>query len=58
MKTFITILTLAALATTSAVAKTATAKRADSGSIYQSHAQGNQSYPNPDRVFPAESYGN
>jgi hypothetical protein len=58
MKTFITILTLAALATTSAVAKTPMAKQTGSSSIYQSYAQGNQSYPNPDRVFPAESVGN
>jgi hypothetical protein len=55
MKTFITVLTLAALATGSAVAKTPKVKaiHADGGNIYQSYAQGNQTFANPDRVFGA-----
>ena len=57
MKTLITVITLAALATSGAVAKTRAAK-VDFNNIYQSHAQGNQSYPNPDRVFPAEPVAN
>jgi len=56
MKTLITVVTLAALATTAAVAKTPAAKT-DFNNVYQSHAQGSQSYPNPDRVFPAEPVG-
>jgi hypothetical protein len=48
MKAFVTVLALAALVTTSAVAKTV---KPDMGNSYQSHAQGYQSYANPDQVF-------
>jgi hypothetical protein len=53
MKTFITVLALAALATTSAMAQAPKIKgvRANLAHIYQSDAQGNQTFPNPDRDF-------
>jgi hypothetical protein len=46
MKTFVTVLALAALVATSAVAKNV---KADTG--YQSYAQGSQAYENPDRTY-------
>jgi hypothetical protein len=48
MKTFATVLALAALVATSAVAKTV---KVDNGNTYQSHAQGFQAYENPDRAY-------
>jgi hypothetical protein len=48
MRAFVTVLALAALVATAAVAKTV---RPDFGKTYQSDAQGYQSYANPDRVF-------
>ena len=56
MKTLITVLTLAALATTSAMAQAPKIKgvRANLAHIYQSDAQGNQTFPNPDRDFQGE----
>jgi hypothetical protein len=53
MKTLITVLTLAALATTSAMAQAPKVKtiKADAANIYQSYSQGNQTFPNPDRDF-------
>ena len=46
MKAFVTVLALAALVATSAVARTV---KADTG--YQSYAQGAQAYENPDRTY-------
>jgi Skp family chaperone for outer membrane proteins len=56
MKTFITVLALAALATTSAMAQAPKVKaaRTNLAHIYQSDAQGNQTFPNPDRDFQGE----
>jgi hypothetical protein len=56
MKTFITVLALAALATTSGMAQAPKVKavRANLAHIYQSDAQGNQTFPNPDRHFQGE----
>jgi hypothetical protein len=56
MKTLITVLTLAALATTSAMAQAPKVKtiKADAANIYQSYSQGNQTFPNPDRDFGAD----
>jgi hypothetical protein len=51
MKTFVTVLALAALVATSAVARTV---KADTGNSYQSYAQGSQAYENPDRVYGNE----
>jgi hypothetical protein len=53
MKTLITVLSLATLATTSAMAQAPKVKaiRGDAANIYQSYAQGNQTFPNPDRDF-------
>jgi hypothetical protein len=53
MKALITALALAALAVTSAVAQPPEAKaiRADAANIYQSDAQGNQTFPDTDRYF-------
>jgi hypothetical protein len=48
MKVFVTVLALAALVATSAVAKTV---KADTGNTYHSYAQGSQAYENPDRVY-------
>jgi hypothetical protein len=48
MKTFATVLALAALVATSAVAKTV---KVVNGNTYQSHAQGFQAYENPDRAY-------
>jgi opacity protein-like surface antigen len=48
MKTFVTVLALAALVASSAVAKTI---KADTGNTFYSHAQGAQSYENPDRTY-------
>ena len=58
MKTLITVLALAALATTSALAQAPKVKaiRANSANIYQSDAQGNQTFPNPDRDFGGEYF--
>jgi hypothetical protein len=50
MKTFVTVLALTALVASSAVAKTI---KADTGNTFYSHAQGAQSYENPDRVYGA-----
>jgi hypothetical protein len=50
MKTFITILVVASLVATSAIAKTAQTNYADGGHIYRS----SQSHANPDRgPYPA-----
>jgi len=56
MKTLITVLALAALATTSAMAQAPKVKviHRDAANIYQSDAQGNQTFPNPDRDFQGE----
>ena len=56
MKTLITALSLAALTATSAVAQTPKVKtiKANPANIYQSHSQGNQTFPNPDRDFQGE----
>jgi hypothetical protein len=53
VKAFITVVTLAALTATSAVARTPRVKAIhdDGRNIYQSYAQGNQTFPNPDRDF-------
>jgi len=53
MKTLITVLSLAALANTSAMAQAPKVKavRANSAHIYESDDQGNQTFPNPDRDF-------
>ena len=58
MKTLITFLALAALATTSAMAQAPKVKtvRANLAHIYQSDAQGNQTFPNPDRDFQGEYF--
>jgi hypothetical protein len=50
MKTLITVLALAALATTSAMAKApkAEAIHGDAADIHRSYAGGNQTFPNPD----------
>jgi hypothetical protein len=58
MKTLITVFALAALATTSAMAQAPKVKaiRANSANIYQSDAQGNQTFPNPDRDFGGEYF--
>jgi hypothetical protein len=57
MKTLITVLSLAALATTSAMAQPPKVKaiHRDAANIYQSDAQGNQTFPNPDRNFGVEA---
>jgi hypothetical protein len=56
MKTLITVLSLVALATTSAMAQAPKVKAVhrDATNIYQSDAQGNQTFPNPDRDFQGE----
>ena len=56
MKAFITSLALAALATTSVMAQAPKVKavRTNLAHIYQSDAQGNQTFPNPDRDFQGE----
>ena len=56
MKTLITVLSLTALATTSAMAQAPKVKgaRTNLAHIYQSDAQGNQTFPNPDRDFQGE----
>ena len=56
MKTLITALSLAALATTSAMAQAPKVKtiKANPANIYQSYSQGNQTFPNPDRDFQGE----
>ena len=58
MKTFITVLALAALTTTSAMAQAPKVKpvRTNLAHIYQSDAQGNQTFPNPDRDFGGEYF--
>jgi hypothetical protein len=57
MKTLITVLSLIALATT-VMAQTPKVKAVhrDAGNIYQSDAQGNQTFPNPDRDFWGEYF--
>jgi hypothetical protein len=56
MKTLITVFALAALAATSALAQAPKVKaiHRDAANIYQSDAQGNQTFPNPDRDFQGE----
>ena len=58
MKTLITVLSLTALATTSVMAQTPKVKAVhrDAGNIYQSDAQGNQTFPNRDRDFWGEYF--
>jgi hypothetical protein len=53
VKTFITVLALAVLATAMAQGKVVSANLAH---IYQSDAQGNQTFPNPDRDFQGEYF--
>ena len=48
MKIIMTMLTLTALATTCAVAKS---EKVESSNTYHSYSQGSQSYENPDRVY-------
>jgi len=55
MKTFVTVLALAVLATTSAMAQ-GKVVRANLAHIYQSDAQGNQTFPNPDRDFRGQYF--
>ena len=56
MKTLVIVMSLAALATTSAMAQVAKVKtiKANPANIYQSYSQGNQTFPNPDRDFQGE----
>jgi hypothetical protein len=58
MKTLITTMSLTALATTSVMAQAPRVKavRANLAHIYQSDAQGNQTFPNPDRDFWGECF--
>jgi hypothetical protein len=58
MKTLITVLSLTALATTTVMAQAPKVKavRANLAHIYQSDAQGNQTFPNPDRDFQGEYF--
>jgi hypothetical protein len=58
MKTLITVLSLTALATTSVMAQTpnVNAIHRDAANIYRSDAQGNQTFPNPDRDFWGEYF--
>jgi hypothetical protein len=57
MKTFITALTLAAVAATSAVAEPLKVKprHADAASIYLVYAPGNQTFPDTDRYFDGQN---
>jgi hypothetical protein len=57
MKTFITALTLAALAATSAVAEPLKVKasHADAAGIYLIYAPGNQTFPDTDRYFDGQN---
>jgi hypothetical protein len=57
MKTFIAVLTLAALAATSAVAQPpkVEAIRADAKNVYQSYGQDNQTFPDSDRDFEGQN---
>jgi hypothetical protein len=48
MKVFVTVLALAALGASAAVART---MKADNGGPFYSHAQGYQAHENPDRVY-------
>jgi hypothetical protein len=59
MKTLITVFAIAALATTSAMAQAPKVKaiQGNAANIYQPDAQGNQTFPNPDRDFQGESGG-
>ena len=56
MKTFTTVLSLTALAATSAMAQAPKVKtiKANPANIYQSYSQSNQTFPNPDRDFHGE----
>jgi hypothetical protein len=58
VKTLITVFALAALATTSAMAQAPKVKaiHGNAANIYQSDAQGNQTFPNPDRDFQGEYF--
>ena len=53
MKTFIAVLTIAAVAATSAVAQAPKVSlvRADAAGISQTYAPGNQTFPDTDRYF-------
>jgi hypothetical protein len=57
MKTLITVLTLAALAATSAIAEPIRVKaiHADAASIYLSFAPGNQTFPSTDHYFDGQN---
>jgi hypothetical protein len=57
MKTLITVLTLAALTATSAVADPIRVKaiHADAASIYVSLAPGNETFPNTDHYFDGQN---
>jgi hypothetical protein len=48
MRILLTMLTLSALATTVAVARSV---KVESSNAYYSYSQGSQSYENPDRVY-------
>jgi hypothetical protein len=56
MKTLITVLTLVAVAATSAVAEPIRVKaiHADTASIYVSLAPGNETFPNTDHYFDGQ----
>jgi hypothetical protein len=58
MKTLITVLSLTAPATPSVMAQTSKVKaiHRDAANIYQSDAQVNQTFPNPDRDFWGEYF--
>jgi hypothetical protein len=57
MKTLITVLTLAALTATSAVAEPlkVNASHADAAGIYLIYAPGNQTFPDTDRYFDGQN---
>jgi hypothetical protein len=57
MKAFIIVLAFAALAATSAVAQPpkVEAIRADARDTHRSYAQGNQTFPDPDRDFEGQN---
>jgi Skp family chaperone for outer membrane proteins len=56
VRTLVTVMALATLATTSAMAQAPKVKaaRTNLAHIYQSYSQGNQTFPNPDRDFQGE----
>jgi hypothetical protein len=57
MKTFIAVLTIAAVSATSAVAQPPIFKaiRADAAGISQTYAPGNQTFPDADRFFDGQN---